>query len=68
MFYCVSKTSDTPGKPHEIHKEGCPRYPSEENRVDLGHFNPSFNAAQAAKKIYKDANGCLECSPELNYG
>lgn len=57
--YYVNNNQQSNGD-HEVHKEGCGWMPS--GVTYLGTFSSCAPAVQAAKKIYKQSNGCYYCS------
>ena len=59
--YYVNKNAQNNGD-HEVHKSGCQYLPLEANRIDLGDFNNCQDAVAAAKKHYRQCNGCWYCS------
>ncbi len=65
--YRLNKIPKSPTFDHEVHKEGCPWWPTE-NYIDLGDHASCYTAVAEAKKEYADANGCKTCSPECNKG
>lgn len=46
---------------HEVHKEGCPYFPS--LYKTLGWHASCNTAVAEAKRTYKQSNGCKYCSP-----
>jgi hypothetical protein len=65
--YCVNKeTKDNPKNNHEVHMEGCHKWPTE-NREDLGYFADCHGAVQEAKKRgYSNVDGCIHCCPDCH--
>ncbi len=63
--YCVNKETDN-NNDHEVHKEGCPWWPGDENRKDLGYFTNCKDAVKEAKKYYTKVNGHKYCSEECH--
>ncbi len=48
---------------HEVHKQGCPTPPLHHNRYNLGYFNNCREAVAAARKKFKNVDGCGNCIP-----
>lgn len=65
MNYYVNKNSQSNGD-HEVHKVTCSRLPEASNRIYLGDFTFCSEAVKAAKKYYKQSNGCYYCSIECH--
>ncbi len=65
--YYVNKRAQANGD-HEVHKLGCSYMPSEENRKYLGDFTSCRPAVAAARKEYRQVNGCYYCSRECHTG
>lgn len=65
--YRVNKNTQSPNNDHEVHKEGCIWWPTQ-NYIDLGEHSSCTTAVAAAKAIYSDANGCKTCSPQCHKG
>jgi len=59
--YYVNKNAQVNGD-HEVHKEGCRHMPITTERVYVGDFPKCTSAVLRAKKIYKTADGCRNCS------
>ena len=47
---------------HEVHKEGCSWLPAAHNRTYLGQHSSCHTAVAAARRIYRQSNGCYHCS------
>lgn len=65
--YYVNSRAQANGD-HEVHREGCSRMPSVENRVYLGDFLSCGPAKQEAKKRYPQSDGCFYCSRACHTG
>ena len=65
MRYYVNKNAQPTGE-HEIHKSTCLWLPDMENRLYLGEFDNSYDAKKAAKKYYRNVDGCFYCCPEIH--
>lgn len=65
--YRVNKNTQSPHHDHEVHKEGCVWWPTQ-NYEDLGEHTSCVSAVAAAKAHYSDANGCKTCSPACHRG
>lgn len=65
--YRVNRMTKSPNWDHEVHKEGCPWWPTV-SYIDLGEHPSCFAAVAEAKKTYVDANGCKTCSSECHRG
>lgn len=61
--YCVNNNAQSTGE-HEVHKEGCFKYPS--NKTDLGSFSNCHGAVKKAKEYYSDVDGCKHCCPDCH--
>ncbi len=61
----VNKQAQSNGD-HEVHKSGCDRMPSVENRIYLGEFSSCREAVMAAKRYYPKADGCYYCCRECH--
>lgn len=47
---------------HEVHVESCRYYPKIKNKTYLGEHESCIEAVHAAKKVHRQANGCVYCS------
>lgn len=65
MFYYVNTNAQTDGT-HEVHRSDCSWLPDTENRLCLGSFNNGNEAVKAAKKYYRDVDGCFYCCREAH--
>lgn len=66
--YYVNTRAQSNGD-NEVHKDGCTRMPSAENRKYLGEFESCADAVREAKKTYPTtANGCYYCSYACHTG
>ncbi len=61
LFY-VNTNAQANGD-HEVHRMVCPTPANTENRLYLGQHSSCVGAVAEAKKHYKTANGCDNCSP-----
>lgn len=52
------------GDEHEVHKDGCPYMPANEQRLYLGEFVDGLAALEEARKYYPKAIACRWCCPE----
>lgn len=59
-LYCVNKETNWPGFDHEVHKQGCSKWPS--NRIDLGWHSTCYGAIAEARRHYGNVDGCAICS------
>ena len=60
--YCVNQNAQ-PNGDHEVHTATCTVLPAVQNQTYLGEFTSCGPAVVAAKKHYKQSNGCAFCSP-----
>lgn len=58
-FYYVNDRAQANGD-HEVHKSGCSYMPA--NKTYLGLHASCADAVEAARKIYKQSNGCYYCN------
>lgn len=65
--YYVNSNAQANGD-HEVHRDGCDYMPAPENRISLGPHPNCHSAVAAAKKIYRQSNGCYYCSKECHTG
>ena len=64
--YWVNKNPGTGGD-HEVHRAGCDWMPQyREYLGDFGSCQPAV--AEAKRKGYAKANGCIHCSPACHVG
>jgi hypothetical protein len=64
--YRVNKNTQSPNYDHEVHKEGCKWWPTQ-NYIDLGEHASCVTAvAKARREHYSDSNGCNTCSKECH--
>ncbi|MYB89434.1 MAG: hypothetical protein F4X93_05695 [Proteobacteria bacterium] len=59
--YYVDRSEQANGD-HEVHRHECNRLPTINNRFYLGEFNSCHQAVMAARKHYRQVNGCYYCS------
>lgn len=59
--YCVNTRAQDNGD-HEVHTATCRYLPSLVNRLGLGTHSSCRSAVQAARVIFRTANGCIHCS------
>ena len=59
--YYVNDNAQANGD-HEVHRDGCQYLPAPANRTYLGSFDNCSDAVTAAKKHYRQVNGCYTCS------
>lgn len=63
-YYCVNVNAQPTSGDHEVHDisstKGC--LPDPANRLNLGWHDSCTGAVAAAKKTYKDVNGCFYCA------
>lgn len=61
--YCVNKIAQQNGD-HEVHdlasNKGC--LPAPSNRIDLGYHSTCSGAVSAAKRHFRQVNGCYWCA------
>ena len=69
MKFVINKNDKlNPGHNHEVHRPGCPYYPTSKNRIYLGEFIYAQTAVQHARTYYFwDADGCKTCCPEAHH-
>ena len=65
MRYYVNRNSQAGGE-HEVHRQGCPVFPSPENARYIGDFLSCREARIEAKRQYLIVDGCAVCSPECH--
>ena len=65
--YRLNKNTNSPNRDHEVHKEGCVYWPTD-NFIDLREHPSCETAVVAAKAYYADANGCKTCSSACHKG
>ena len=64
--YFLNKNTETnPNNDHEVHKEGCHLLPLRDG-IDLGLHPNCQSAVTAAKGIYANSDGCIQCIPECH--
>jgi hypothetical protein len=63
--YYVNKRAQANGD-HEVHRLGCSYMPVAENRKYLGDHSSCYTAVAAAKREYRQVNGCYYCSRECH--
>ena len=61
--YVVNNEAQNTGE-HEVHKEGCIKFPS--NYTSLGYFATCHEAVIKAKEIFNNVDGCAFCSAECH--
>lgn len=66
MYFYVNSNAQ-PNGDHEVHRSDCSWLPSAENRVYLGCFSTSREAVNAARKYYRQVDGCCFCCPESHH-
>lgn len=65
--YRVNKNTRSPNHDHEVHKEGCEWWPTQ-NYFELGEHSSCEPAVALAKTYFSDANGRKTCSPACHRG
>ncbi len=65
MFYYVNRHPQEGGE-HEVHNVHCERKPLVEHRQLLGDFINCQEALKAAKKYYREVDGCYYCCPDCH--
>ena len=65
--YYVNTKKDSHGD-NEVHKVGCHRFPSAQNRKRLGNYYTCVPAVAEAKRLGYNANGCIHCSKPCHTG
>jgi hypothetical protein len=63
--YYVNNNAQNNGD-HEVHKDGCTWLSKIVSKTSLGYHSTCQSAVVAAKKIYRQSNGCATCSPECH--
>ena len=62
-------TQSQPNGDHEVHREDNCRTPAApQNRQALGEHASCHGAVQAARRYYRQVNGCAHCSPVCHTG
>lgn len=59
--YYVNKNKQ-PNGDQEVHRDNCSFMPDPINRIYLGVFDSCHEAVRAARKHYRQVNGCYYCS------
>lgn len=62
QYYVNDRPQDESGD-HEVHKDGCYWLGLANSTTALGNHDQCGTAVVAAKRIYRDSNGCKICSP-----
>ncbi|WP_417729678.1 hypothetical protein [Roseovarius sp.] len=65
--YYVNDNAQANGD-HEVHRDGCSYMPSVANRTYLGEHAACDTAVAAARKRYRQSNGCFYCSRPCHTG
>ena len=63
--YYVNDNAQNNGD-HEVHREGCRWLALAMNTTSLGNFTSCHPAVAAAKRRYRQSNGCATCSPNCH--
>ena len=61
--YYVNKNEQSTGE-HEVHKEGCSWFPSE--NIYLGDYPTCHGAVIKARDHYTNVDGCKHCCPDCH--
>ena len=67
--YCVNRNEQDNGD-HEVHNlaANCPFEPAPANQIDLGSHATCGSAVDAAKRYYRQSNGCAKCARNCHTG
>lgn len=67
--YGVNRNPQTNGD-HEVHNldAQCPYEPAASNRESLGKHSDCRTAVAAAKRYYRQSNGCAHCARACHIG
>lgn len=57
-----------PNGDHEVHREGCYWLGVAQSTTSLGYHWNCADAVAAAKRKYRQSNGCAHCAPECHTG
>ena len=63
--YSVNDNAQSNGD-HEVHESGCYWLGLAKSTTYLGNFTSCDPAVAAAKRIYRQSNGCAHCSPNCH--
>ena len=63
--YSVCKKMNSDGY-HVVHKQDCPLFPDERDRLYLGYFSNSIPAVRKAENYFELVSGCEICSNNKN--
>lgn len=67
--YIVNKNPIyNPGYHHEVHTQEHATKLGIRDMYDLGYHSDEINAVNAAKRYYRDADGCKICCPKAHHG
>ena len=64
--YYVNDRAQTDSGDHEVHRSGCVWLPKVKSKTYVGDHATCSPAVTAAKKIYRNSNGCATCSPRCH--
>lgn len=59
-YYIVNKNAQSNGD-HEVHERGCSHLPQIQNQHNLGMHTSCTTAVIAARRVYRQSNGCYHC-------
>lgn len=66
--YCVNTNPQPLSEDHEVHdlasRHNC--LPAPHNQLDLGWHANCRDAVAAARRFYRDTNGCAYCAPSCH--
>ena len=65
-YYYVNDNAG--GGDHEVHELGCYWLGIAKSTTLFRYHQNCYTAAQAAKNIYSNSNGCIHCSPACHTG
>ncbi|HMB53954.1 MAG TPA: hypothetical protein VKU40_11595 [Thermoanaerobaculia bacterium] len=65
--YYVNRNAQKSGD-HEVHTKDCKQGAQEQNRLYLGRFENCRDAVRAAKKHYRQSDGCHYCARACDTG
>ncbi|MFG0330195.1 MAG: hypothetical protein ACF8PN_09885 [Phycisphaerales bacterium] len=63
--YFVNTQAQPTGE-HEVHRDGCPNPPEHQHRQSLGYHPNCVSAVNAARRYFREVDGCAKCAPECH--
>ena len=67
-YYVNNDQTQNPGWHHEVHTAEHASELRIRNKTLIGFYDDEVQAVQAAKRIYRDADGCIDCCPRVHRG